>query len=312
MIRHELRMPHPTEASRFVVWDLSAGERRVENAAGAVVSTGPGPIVLNRGIEGMGHPKVDVFSRTAPRRPGRTRTGTRGEVRSAFLPIYLDLRGNDWVMAQRFFWECLSPDRVATWRVTAPDSTWRELPVYLDPEDTKYSLDPSDFATVLGLSLVADDPFWLGPEQVGVTVAEASSTPFFGTGGAPPFNITSGSSSGWAEFSILGDVEVWPLLEVVGEASGFRIAEQSGSMVSGAVTVPDGQKLVIDFDPLSQAAMLRPVSSSSGGTNVTGQLTDRRFFPIRPSFPGVQIIELSMIGAGEARLSYRPRYWRAV
>lgn len=315
MIRHELRAPHPFEVSRFVVWDLTAGMYRVENAAGTVVSTGVGVRLLDRGVEGMGHPKADVFARVTPRGSGQVRTGTRANVRSAFLPVLLDLKGDAWVTVQRLLWACLSPDRTASWRVYAPDGSWRELNVYLDPADSVYALDPSEFAAPLGLALVADDPFWLGPEQVAATVAEVSGDLFFGPDeSAPPFHVVSGNQDGSTSLVVGGDVDVWPVLTVEGPASGFRVQSLfSSSSVAGAVTVGSTQKLVIDFDPRSQAAMLRPKSATTGGTNVTAQLTGRAFFPIEPNVSDqMMVVLLTMIGAGQATLSYRPKFWRAV
>lgn len=313
MIRHELRMPHPSEVSRFVVWDLTNARHRIENAAGAEVSSGAGPRV-SRGIEGMKHPSVEAFTRETPRGSGQVRTGTRVKARPAFLPLVFGDLGAEWEQVQSFFWSCLSPDRYAAWRVYRSDGTWRELMVTLDPSDDGYVMDPSQVRTIERLDLIADDPFWLGPEQVAATVAQASDALFFGPGGAPPFNIVSGSQDGSTGLTVAGDVKVWPVLTVQGPASAFRTAPLFETRsVEGAITVDASQKLVIDFDPRSQAALLRPKAADSGGSNVTAQLTGRAFYPIEPSFSsGVMVVLLSMVGAGQATLSYRPKYWRAV
>ncbi|MDI6024460.1 hypothetical protein QBL02_13010 [Leucobacter sp. UT-8R-CII-1-4] len=313
MIRHELRMPHPFQQSRFVVWDLTDGICRIENAAGVTVETTAGATVLDRGIEGMGHPKAEVFASETPRSPGRRRTGTKAVERSAFLPVVINARGAEWTTIQGFLWSCLSPDREAFWRVHAPDGSWRELAVFLDPSDSVYRLDPTEFASALGIGLVADDPFWLGPEQVAATAAEPSGALFFGNG-APSFNISAGSQDGSTALTVAGDVDVWPVLTVQGPASGFRVAPLfDPGEVTGAVNVSAAQKLVIDFDPRSQAAMLRASSATSGGTNVTAQLATRKFFPVAANVSTQSmVVLLSMIGAGRATLTYRPRYWRAI
>ena len=313
MIRHELRMPHPSEPARFMVWDLIDGLYRVENAAGVTVGGGNGPALSSGEVEGMGHPNVDVFGRETPRTPGRVRTGTRAKVRTAFLPLILDVQGAEWVAVQRLFWSCLSPDRTVVWRVYAPDMSWRELNVYLDPTDFPHRFDPSKMLQRFGVTLSADDPFWLGPEQVAATAAEPSGALFFGNG-APAFNISAGSQDGSTALTVAGDVDVWPVLTVQGPASGFRVAPLfDPGEVTGAVNVSASQKLVIDFDPRSQAAMLRASSATSGGTNVTTQLTTRKFFPVAANVSTQSmVVLLSMIGAGRATLTYRPRYWRAI
>lgn len=318
MITHELHAAHPdaaiSGAPTDVVWNLTEGTR-TDYRNGVVVGNGPGPMATADGIEGMGHPKVDVFARETPRGAGRVRTGTRARERSAFLPLVFIQRGQEWIDSQKLFWRCFSPDRTASWRVISPDGTWRELIVYLDPQDTIYPRDPTAIRQVLGLALLAELPFWLGPEQVAVTASDAGMVPFFGeAGNAPPFYIQPGSSTAGSAFTVAGDVDVWPVLTVMGPSSGFQVQELfEGYGVVGGISVPSGQKLVLDFDPTAQAAMRRPANATSGGTNVTGQLTSREFFPIRPTFqPDVQVVLLSMVGSGYAQLSYRPRYWRAI
>lgn len=313
MIRHELRMQHPFEVSRFLVWDVGEGTYRVENAAGVTVSSGLGPVLSGGNVEGMGAPGIDVFGRETPRSPGRTRTGTRAKVRTAFLPLLWNFTGSAWVEVQRLFWACMSTDRTFVWRVYAPDGTWRELNVYLDPTDYPHGTDPTLLKHHFGLSLTADDPFWLGPEQVAATAAEPSGALFFGNG-APAFNISAGSQDGSTVLTVAGDVDVWPVLTVQGPASGFRVAPLfDPGEVTGAVNVSAAQKLVIDFDPRSQAAMLRASSATSGGTNVTAQLATRKFFPVAANVSTQSmVVLLSMIGAGRATLTYRPRYWRAI
>ncbi len=313
MIRHELRMPHPFQQSRFVVWDLTAGVCRIENSAGITVETMIGAAVLDRGIEGMGNPKVDVFAAETPRSQGRRRTGTRANERSVFLPVTINARGAEWVTVQGFLWSCLSPDREAFWRVYAPDGSWRELAVYLEPSDTVYRLDPTEFVSTFGIGLVADDPFWVGPEKVAATVAESSGLSFFGDG-APSFNISAGSQDGSTVLEVAGDVDVWPVLTIQGPASGFyTVPLLDSGEVSGAVEVSGAQKLVIDFDPRSQSAMLRASTATTGGTNVTRELASRKFFPIKANLSSQNMaVVLTMVGAGRATFSYRPRYWRAI
>lgn len=316
MIRHELRAPHPSIAGRWIVWDLTAGRYRVESGAGAEISTGIGPRVAT-GIEGMGGIKHDVYSRETPRGAGRVRTGTRARERSAFLPILFSQRGIDWVSVQRLFWKCLSPDRSITWRVYAPDDSWRELHVFLDEDDTVYPRDPTQIRQVVGVGLVADDPFWLGPTQTLVSSRQGSGQNFFGAAGsAPPFYIEPSGQSGSDFFVADGDELVWPVLTVVGPATGFEARGDGDGwydrVVSSGMTVPAGQQVVLDFDPRAQAAMLRPATATSGGTNVTSQLARREFFPVDGSWLDGNILALSMVGGGHMSLTYRPRYRRAI
>ncbi len=314
MIRHELRMSHPHQAGRFVVWDLTEARYRIETAAGAVVSSGIGPRVAT-GIEGMGGPGIDVFARETPRGAGRVRTGTRPTARSAFLPVVFSQTGQDWVTVQRLFWACLSPDRESAWRVYAPDGSWRELLVFLDENATVYAHDPTQIRQIVGVALTADNPFWMGPEQTAVTAVQPSVEPFFGgSNAAPPFYIVPGAQDGSTGLTVAGDVEAWPTLTILGPASAFSTQPLFvEAAVSAEIPVSGSEQLVIDFDPTAQAAMLRAKTATSGGTNVTAQLTGRAFFPIAPTFePDVQVVLLTLAGAGEARLTYRPKYWRAI
>lgn len=317
MISHELRSAHPdagiSGGPTHVVWNLTEGTR-TDYRDGVAVGSGPGPFVVADGIEGMGHAKVDVFARETPRGAGRVRTGTRAKERGAFLPLVFVQRGQEWVESQRLFWRSFSPDRLSSWRVILDDGSWRELLVYLDPRDTVYPRDPSVIRQVFAIAFDADMPFWLGPEQLAITANNAGGTPFFGnSGNAPPFHIQSGSNTAGEAFYVAGDMKVWPVLTVVGPATGFQVQRMNGGDgVIGGMNIPAGQKLVVDFDPTSQAAMLRPVNANSGGTNVTNQLTSRGFFPVEPTFqPNMQIVTISMVGDGYATLSYRPHYWRA-
>lgn len=317
MITHEIRCAHPDAGSAgaptHIVWNLTEGIR-IDMSGAAEVGRGVGPFVVGEDVEGLGDPEVDVFALSTPRSPGQRRTGSRAKTRSAFLPIVFEQLGQAWIDAQRLWWRCFSPDRPVQWRVVLDDGTWRELNVYLDPKDTIYSRNPTQIRQVLGLALEADEPYWLGPEQVALTSTQAGTTPFFGElGDAPPFYIQPAASTAGDAFQVMGDESVWPVLQVVGPASSFQVLELFETVgVVGAINVPAGQQLVINFDPTSQAAMLRPIGATSGGTNVTNQLTQRAFFPVEPTFSsGAQVVLLAMLGAGYARLTYRPKYRRA-
>lgn len=303
MIRHELRVPRTSPTPGTWVWALTDGLLYLEDANGVSTLQGVGPRLVADDVEGMGYPEVDVFSREAPRLPGRVRTGTRAKERQAFLPIVFEAKGSDWMTLQRKFWAMLSPDRPVFWRVYDPVGAWRELPVWLDPSDTSYSHDPSIITHVEGVSLIADSVFWLGPEQVIATGSDNPDVPFFGpANAAPPFYLMPGQSSGGSSFEMLGDVDSWPVFRAR-NVTGFTLTDGT-SLVAGPLLNPYTYEL--DFDPTARVLVGRIGSLVH---NATANMTARQFFPVRSGVPIAVTVDG---GTGEARLVYRPKYWRAV
>lgn len=312
MIRHELITAAPNGVDAVSIrWDLSEGKRYELNQNGGVIRSGIAPVVVEGGVEGLGHPQIEVYGQETPRRPGRQRTGSRIKPRKCFLPVFFDADGIEWAAAHRLFWRCVTPTAPVTWRVTAPDGRARHLSCYLDPQSGGYNTDPSLSFENEPLDFVADDPLWQGTEQVAVSVLTGNGIGFFGIDGssAPSFHIQPSSDAGKHLFSIDGDVDAWPTLEVVGPVSDWSVTSGKDGSKVGGLQLREGDRLVIDFDPTVQVATLIVEGIE---TNVTDVLPHKQFFQLIADGGGGMAVDTEIFGEGHLQLTYKPRYWRAI
>lgn len=310
MIQHELITPAPINSGvASIIWNLTAGKRFELDTEGGLVREGLGPLVVEGGVEGLGHPQFEVNGKETPRVHGRRRTGLRAKARKCFLPVFLDAEGADWAEIYRLFWACVTPASAILWRVTTPNGQVRELSVVLDPQGGSYDTDPTLSFENEPLDFVADDPFWRGLPQVALLAVADDGTPFLGAEGtAPPFHIQSSSANGTNRFIVDGDLEAWPRLELVGPIPVWSVSTKDGQTVGG-LPLLEGDRVVIDFDPTGQVAI-----RTRGGvdTNVTDQLPQAGFFRLVADSLGGMEIETFMSGSGSLKFTYQPRFWRAV
>lgn len=260
----------------------------------------------DKGLEGLGQPDWDDFTREGALLDGQVLAGFRARAREVFWPLVIDGRGDTWDAVQKAFWRTLWPGRYGTWRVTKEDGSWRELTVRIRSDGSpRYRSDPTiDDLDVHGVTLVADDPFWRGPTVSRTFQTAEDPLPFYAVTTDRVFNLMSSSTVDSAQIDNLGDVDAWPVVRIDGPASSFSIF---GS-VGGSIAVGEGEWLLIDMHPTRQSVRL--YHSEFDWENVTRQLTDRRFQRI--SAGGAHIFDITLNGSGSMTVSIEPGYLRGI
>jgi hypothetical protein len=279
-----------------------------DGATFTLTDTSGGVWLINEAIEGMGAPPMSAFVRQSAALDGQTLSGFRAKAREVFWPIAIDSDADSWQSLQAAFWASLPFGRTGVWSVTAPDGTVRYLACrFVSEDNTGYSNDPSVYGfEVRGINLVADDPFWRGPEVSKTFQTAEDSVPFFETGPTHVFNLMSSSTTASATVTNSGEVDSWPLWTVTGPATGFSLGVD-GSFISGVVAVPDGQYLVINTDPSVQVARLHDGASS---TVVPFSSFTSIVFARIPQGESVPL-EIVLQGSGSVNISFEPGFRRA-
>jgi hypothetical protein len=275
-----------------VVWDLDGGL-----------------VALRPGVMGLGLPGTDQYLRSSAALDGQRLVGSRTRARRVFWPV--SIRGTDeaeWLATSRAFFAGLSTDKTGTFEVTANDGQVRTIALRLQSQDEQEFDDaPGLFPfEVVGIDLVADDPFWRGPEVSKTFQTAEDSVPFFETGPTHVFNLMSSSTTASATVTNSGEVDSWPLWTVTGPATEFSIGVD-GSVISGVIIVPDGQYLLIDTDPTVQVARLHDGASSAvvPFSSFTSIVFAR--IPQGESVP----LEIVLKGSGSVNISFEPGFRRA-
>lgn len=274
-----------------------------------------GVFLTQEGVEGLHMPAESAWVQAqSPVAHGQVYSGGAIQPRPVFWPLFLyaDEGSDAWLRRDSDFWQTLFPGRFGSWRVTTASGT-RELVCRADDNaGHQYPRDPHAFGWAqYGASLVADDPFWRATQPV---VKEFNSEPpenFNGGGpvgsvepGGAPFIFSKGNTLAGAWIDNPGDIDAWPVWRVTaagGDLTGVRLGVGDREVVFGG-TVPAGETLTIDTDPLDQQAFL-------DGVNVTAQLTGWGFAPI--PYGGRAELSLEMTGAGTVQASIHPRFYRA-
>lgn len=270
-------------------------------------SSGSGVWLTGDGIEGMDEPEFDDFTDEADGLDGQEYDGWRAKPRAAHFVVAIESTETaGWYQTQSAFWRSLNPGRYGTWRVTAPDGSYRDLRCRRRSSASQpYATDPSvqEFS-VRGVALVADDPWWRGP-LIEKPFPPAEEYDFFPTSGDAVVQISAASSLDRAWVSNPGDQEAWPVWTVNGPASSFTVGV-GNQLISADLTVPAGRFIRIDTDPTVQ------VIAWDDGTLVPfEQLLAVQFAPIPPG----ERVRLSAIvdgGGGAIDVAVSPRYMRAV
>ena len=268
---------------------------------------GGGTVWLNTdGVVGLGVMEADQFVRKTPALSGQRLTGVRETARDVFWPLVIDGSDGSWRELQEAFRRTLRPEKEGVWRVTADDGTYRELTCRYVPTPDTYRVDPS-FVGVEDavVELVADDPWWYGPEVSESFQPVGDVLPFFAVTADRVFNLMSSSTVATATVSNPGDVDAWPKYTITGPVSEFS-ATIAGGVVSSVTEVVAGATLVIDTDPTVQRAVL---TVSGVDSNVTRDLVEVDWRPV-PAGDSVSL-DVTLIGTGSLLVSVSPRYYRA-
>ena len=269
-----------------------------------------GPIRLSSaGLMGLSMPPFQDFTRETPARDGQTRTGYRTRSRTVFLPLLMPmgLEVDEWLASENAFWKIMNPDATCRLTVSSSADVVRFLDLrFVSDGDLAFNLDPTDVTGyAFGLEMVADSPFWLGPQVLAEFAPVEDVLPFFATTTDRVFNLMSSSTVASATVANPGDVDAWPTYTITGPVSEFS-ATISGGVVSSVTDVIDGAVLVIDTDPTVQIAIL---TVDGVDTNVTRDLVGVDWRPVPAG--GSVSLDVSLIGTGSLLVTFSPRFYRA-
>ena len=270
-----------------------------------------GPVALmNSGVQGFGMPPVADTIRKTALVHGQTFQSWRLEPRELFMPITfrddaeLDVEG-----IQRTFWDGLALGEYGTFSVTDGNGAVRSIQArFLDDGAVTFGVDPySDthkFRTY-GLTFVADDPWWRGPEEsFTFGLGPEGTATFFGNGSsATPFYIIKSTGGADSTLTNNGDQDAWITWTIEGPMTSFDL-EIGGHHIAGDIVVDSGETLTIETSPLNQLAYL------NDGTKVTRYLSSADFAPL-PATGAPVTVGIDVVGTGNITAAFSPVYWRA-
>lgn len=270
-----------------------------------------GPVALmNSGVQGFGMPQAADTIRKTALVHGQTFQSWRLEPRELFMPITfrddaeLDVEG-----IQRTFWDGLAIGEYGTFSVTDGNGAVRSIQArFLDDGAVSFGVDPySDthkFRTY-GLTFVADDPWWRGPEEsFTFGLGPEGTATFFGNGSsATPFYIIKSTGGADSTLTNNGDQDAWITWTIEGPMTSFDL-EIGGHHIAGDIVVDSGETLTIETSPLNQLAYL------DDGTKVTRYLSSADFAPL-PATGATVTVGIDVVGTGNITAAFSPVYWRA-
>lgn len=190
----------------------------------------------------------------------------------------------------------LGPGRL---RVMRPDGDAREIAAYYQAGFDGEPGQGHTYDTAV-LSLYCEDPYW--------RAVDALETPYVYAGAPasyfdPYLTVSPSSVLGVTTAYNPGDVEAWPVWEIVGPAGGVTATNHTtGESFVLTGTIPAGQTATITTDP--------PTVRGPAGEVWTGNL-DWPGAVLWGLQPGLNDVEFAVTGAGAGSsitLSYVPRY----
>jgi hypothetical protein len=271
-------------------------------------------VFLLAGVRGLTMPPIDRFSSASPAVAGSRYRGNRTDEREAFWPVKVwnDQSSQDWIEYDRAWWKTLDPDKVGSWVVTQPNGDKRSLRLrFVDDGNPSFDTDPARAGwTRYGITLVAEEPYWMGDP---ITREWAASNPvdFFGASGGPSFFISSGHTLDNATITNDGNVEAWPVWRIDGPTTSVDLGVD-GQTIEVPFTIAAGEAVVIDTDPRVQTAVQYDTVDGVlqlPGLDRTEDLGEVGFAPV-PAGASVPL-DLNMVGTGNVSISLVPRYYRA-
>lgn len=262
------------------------------------------------GIEGLGDGDVTDFVQERAVLDGQTFNGFKTKPRSVFWPIVIDGDAIGWEDQQRAFWTALPPGRNGSWKVTTPGGSVRTLPCRYVPSSYAPDLDPTvNENETVGVTLIADDPFWHGPTVLKAFQTAETPRPFYSTG-PEVLNIMSSNTVDTATMTNVGDVPTWSIITINGPATAFSLSyyfNNTPADIAGSVALAADQCLEIDTHPDKQTVRRY---NSDGSYDVVFDSMDQIFW--RPFPPGVDVpIFIELNGSGSMLIEFDPLYRRA-
>lgn len=268
-----------------------------------------GVVLLHDGITGLHMPEFERYTDALATRHGQVLRGHQVKPRDVVWPLFLyeDTTSEAWTQYDALFWRGMHPMRPGTWTVEAPGSEARSLTCTFASSDPAFARDPAYAQwAIYAVQLVADDPFWHGPEVMPQfrdqqPVNWLGGGPVDQPGAATPFVISPNSTASTANVSNNGDLEAWIAWEAIGPIdAGLRLGVGDRTITIGAA-IPAGSRLILDTDPSSQQPLINgaeyePIVRPSYAPIPTGGRTD---------------LVVDMHGAGAVVAKLTPRYYRA-
>ncbi len=147
----------------------------------------------------------------------------------------------------------MRPDGPGEWAIAQPDGEVRRLTCrYADDGEQAFGLDPHLLGwSAYGVNLVAEDPFWRGPRVRRVFDTSAAEN-FYGgaagTGFAPPYVVSSNTSTAAASIDNPGDEAAWPTWVGYGPFSSLTVGV-AGKSVVVPFALAGGKSITIDTRP---------------------------------------------------------------
>lgn len=287
-----------------------------------------GVFLTATGTRGLIMPPIQRYTSESPALPGSRWRGSRVQERECFWPlfVYSDASSAEWLARDRAFWATMRPDLPGSWAVADLDGHTRTLSCRFVSADDSLDADPLFRGwQAYGVTLVAEQPYWLGA-TVSKSFRNSAPVPFFGgaTGGgkAPSFFISSGSTLANATIDNPGDIDA-PLIYVLDGPwdAGASVGVGDAQTVYGAA-IPDGQSVVIDTrpdwlgarqvatptDPVGSAEWLAAIEAD--GTDVFTSLSAIALNITVPSGAS-QSLQISASGTGALHVALSPRFYRA-
>lgn len=223
-------------------------------------------LFLKPGIRGLGSAAYTRHSTESPAVAGSRFEGASFQDREVFWPVHIfsDAGSVEWMHRDREFWATMDPNDTGVWTVTHPDGSHRSLRLrFLNDGDKVHDRDPMRVGwDSYGITLVAEQPFWVGDPVVKSFKGQAPPEPFFEPDGPQIVNISSSYSAANATMDNPGDVESYPRWYVDGETATVSVGVD-GFVVDVPFAVPAGHCLVIESDPDLIGATLYEVTADA-------------------------------------------------
>ena len=222
-------------------------------------------IVLLPGVRGLGSVRVDRHSTSSPAVPGSRFEGVSTLDREVFWPVHIfhDEGSRAWMERDRAFWRGMDPEDTGVWTVTHPDGAHRTLELrYVSDGDHSRQWDPMKSGwDTYGITLVAEQPYWVGESVVKSFIGPVEPLPFFDPTGPQVVNIASSYSAANATMDNPGDVESYPRWYIDGDTTAVSVGVGS-QVVDVPFAIDAGTCLVIESDPDLIGATLYEITAA--------------------------------------------------
>lgn len=265
-----------------------------------------GVFMVDEDVRGLELHEPERFTSTSPNVPGSQYNGGRIPERDCFWPLFMHGDGLDsieWLAWRRKFMRSLHYRKPGLWSVAQPDGEIRSLECRFRILDSPNRRDPARFGRQkVGVTLVAEWPYWVGTPVTDSWEVKESPGPFDGPG---VLNIAPGSSMSSASITNPGDEPAW---------LDWRVDGPSASTVIGVgddvITVPAlaaGEWRSLRTHPYGRVML------DQNGDDVTGTLGDSsRFAPVESGEDVALNVEMTGASLGaKVAVSLTPQYLEA-